>query len=83
MGGEPPQGQQHEERDERAVQARGHWLAQHLGEQWRSDGDGIYRLVASEDPPESEPLTRESTAAQTPDDVDELIAELSADLRRG
>jgi hypothetical protein len=82
MGGEPPQGEQQKERDERALQARGYWLAKQLGEQWQSDGNGIYRFVASEDPSESEPLKRDSTAAPAPDTVDDLIAELSADLGR-
>ena len=81
MGGEPPQGQQ-PERDERAVQARGHWLAQQLGEGWQSDGKGIYRLVGSEGPAGFEPLTREAITAPAPDAVDALIAELSADLGR-
>jgi hypothetical protein len=79
MGGEPPQGQEDERRDERAVQARGHSLGHLLGEEWRSDGDGIYRLAAPAEPSESAPSERRVIA---PDDVDELIAELSADLAR-
>jgi hypothetical protein len=81
MGGEPPQGQEHEGRDERAVQARGPWLGEMLGEEWRSDGDGIYRFVASAEPSELEPPA-ERQLTSTPDAVDALIAELSADLGR-
>lgn len=79
MGGKPPQGREHGGRDERAVQARGLSLAHLLGEEWRSDGDGIYRLVAPAE--SSEPVLRdERTVTSAPDDLDELIAELSADL---
>jgi hypothetical protein len=76
MGGEPPQ---HEEegdgRDERAIQARGHSVAQLLGEEWRTDGDGIYRLVA-----QSEASDGSTERAAERDAVDDLIAELTADL---
>jgi hypothetical protein len=81
MGGEPPQWKEHEGRDERAVQARGPWLGEMLGEEWRSDGDGIYRFVASAEPSELEPPA-ERQLTSTPDAVDALIAELSADLGR-
>jgi len=79
MGGVAPQGQEHEGRDARAAQARGDSVGNLLGEEWRSDGDGIYRLVPPSEPSESAPAERRVAA---PDDVDELIAELSADLGR-
>ena len=31
--------------DEAALEARHSWIAEHLGTQWRSDGDGVYRFV--------------------------------------
>jgi hypothetical protein len=80
MGGMPPQEQKHEGRDERAALARGLSVGHLLGEEWRSDGDGIYRLVTPAEPVESAPAERGVVAA--PDDVDDLIAELSADLGR-
>jgi hypothetical protein len=83
MGGEPPQQQEREQRDEHAVRARGHWVGQLLGEQWQTDGDGIYRLAAEEDPPEPAPSSTGSVErAAGRDAVDDLIAELTADLRR-
>ena len=50
--------------------ARTYWLTEQLGEQWRSEGDGVYRFVGSSgSPPEREgeeelrdahaPLTRD------------------------
>lgn len=82
MGGVPPQGQEQEGPDARAVHARGHWIGHLLGEEWRSDGDGIYRLVAPTEQLGSAAPADEPQDAAAPDAVDDLIAELSADLKR-
>jgi hypothetical protein len=63
--------QGHADRTDDAAAARTDWLTEQLGEQWRSDGDGVYRFVGSSPPlePESDedlddvhaPLTRDSS----------------------
>jgi hypothetical protein len=75
MGGEPPLRREDEEPDDGVQRERGHWLERELGEQWRSEGDGIYRLVGQTDPAEA-PVT-------APDFVDDLIAQLSGELGDG
>jgi hypothetical protein len=80
VGGEPPLQEEHGGRDERAVTVRGDSVAQLLGEQWHTDGDGIYRLVEQMDPVEPSPNGPQRGGRR--DAVDDLIAELTADLRR-
>jgi hypothetical protein len=81
VGGEPPPRREDEGQDEDGVQARGHWLAQQLGEEWQTDGDGIYRFVARTDPPEAPRPRGGAPSAESrgpsPEVIDDLIAELS------
>lgn len=61
--------EEHADRTDDAAAARTYWLAEQLGEGWRSDGDGVYRYVGSSPPSEREgeevlhdahaPLTRD------------------------
>lgn len=75
VGGEPPLGRKDEEPDDGVRRERANWLARELGEQWRSEGDGIYRFVGQSDPAEALPTP--------PDFVDDLIAQLSGELGDG
>jgi hypothetical protein len=54
-------------RDEAA--ARTYWLTEQLGEQWRSEGNGVYRFVGSADSPpvEAEEELRDAHAPLTRD----------------
>jgi hypothetical protein len=67
-----------DERDERAEEAgrtgrdaaRTYWLSEQLGEQWRSEGDGVYRFVGSSSSPpgrEGEEELRDAHAPLTRD----------------
>lgn len=84
MGGEPPLRREDEGQDEGADRAREHWFARQLGEQWQSEGDGIYRFVAQTNPSEARPPSDVARSAESPDTapdiVDDLIAELSGEV---
>jgi hypothetical protein len=60
---------EHASRDD-ATADRTYWLTEQLGEHWRSEGDGVYRLVDSPDaPPEvvSDEQLRDAHAPLTRD----------------
>ena len=52
-----------------AMAARHNWIADQLGEQWRSDGDGVYRFAGPTEEPTAPP------SSDTPHEDDELIDE--------
>ena len=49
----PPDPTVHEEREPSADEPRGDWVAEVLGDAWKTDGDGIYRYVPDPDEPGS------------------------------
>jgi hypothetical protein len=54
----PPNPPVHQEREPPADEPRGDWVAEVLGDAWKTDGDGIYRYM-----PESDERTREPEPA--------------------
>lgn len=51
----PPGLPEHKEREQSAEQPRGNWVEEVLGEDWKSDGDGIYRHEPEPANPRSRP----------------------------
>ena len=41
----PPDLSDHDEQEQPADEPRGYWVAEVLGEDWKTDGDGIYRYA--------------------------------------
>jgi hypothetical protein len=50
-----PEQHEHDELEKPAEEARGNWVEEVLGNDWKSDGDGIYRHEPAPENPRSRP----------------------------